>query len=208
MSGERVGPEVDVGYIDPDPATILLSVLSALGSVASISAYLHWLSERGHSHRNREGRDRGRETRELSELVLALETLHIEVAGGLHAVEVLLSGSEDGRGARQLSEAHFAFGEFTALYGRIGYDRLDELFQEIIQKCAKMNDLSARIMRRLYDKPVEPGGFLVQKMLEHRDMMNQALHAGMTYEHLFVQLYEVAQRGRDICRDLREIALR
>jgi hypothetical protein len=187
----------DLRQVDPDPLSVFLAILGAVGSFVSIAAYIEYRIEKRIQEREREERTR----RELADLFMALEVEYIELAGLLKGLEVILVQGTDH--AFALSELPFEFGGCRPLFTYQGYRKYDETLLAVNQKTRKLLELTSQILQRLYRYQVRIPSRLLEELVRFRDDLNSLLRGRLNYEDAFRAYYDIINKGEFLSRELR-----
>jgi len=183
--------------IDPDPLTVFLAILGAIGSFASIAAYIEYRLDQRNQEREYEEKTR----RELADLFMALEVEYIELAGMLKGLEVILVQGTDHD--FPLSHLQFRFGGYRPLFTYQGYKKYDETLITVNRKAGKLIDLTSQILQRLYRYQVRIPPRLLEELVRFRDELNSLLRGELNYEEAFRGYYEIITKGQFLSRELR-----
>ncbi len=184
--------------IDPDPLSVFLTILGAVGSFASIAAYVEYRISKREQEREQEEKIRG----ELADLFMSLEYEYIQLAGLLKGLEVILvqGVSHD----FDLSDLQFKFGGMKPLFTYQGYRKYDEALLDANRKAGKLIEITSQILQRLYRYQVRISPELLERLLEFQNDLNSLLRQQSNYGEAFRDYYDILNRGQLLSRQLRD----
>lgn len=188
--------------IDPDPLSVFLCILGAVGNFASIAAYVEYQREkREYERRIREEETKTR--RELVDLFMSLEVEYIQLSAILKGIEVILVQGVSNK--FELSDLQFQFGGMKPLFTYQGYKKYDESLLEANRKAGKIIEITNQILQRLYHYPTRIPPETLGRLLDFQSDLNFILRAQLNYYEAFKRYYEILLRGQLLSSELREI---
>lgn len=185
--------------IDPDPFSIFLGIVSFLGSLTTIAAYI----ETKRNQKMRIHEDQNKMLKEVRDLLLSLEVDTMQMEVSLRKLELLLVEGIQGVQAINLSRLTLQFGTCKPLFTLHGYRQFDETMLELNRLTGKSFETTSRIIQRLYNLDVSFSEDLFERLMELQRNLNFLLREELNYEDGFRSYFEKINITKDILRDLR-----
>ena len=179
--------------IDPDPFFIFIAILGAIGSFASIIAYVE--SEIERRAQEREGKKKSQ--RELTDLLIELESEYTELTGLLQGLEAIL------RRGIPLSKFPFEFGGYKPLFVDEGFTRYVETVLAVNRKTGQLIELTNKILQKFYTYQVQISSRLLEELIKFRLDLNLLLKGLPNYEDAFHSYYRIISKGEFLIRELK-----
>lgn len=195
MRENHIGKETLILHqFDPDPFYIFMVILGAVGSFASIIAYIE--SEIEQHTQEREAKKKTQ--RELADLLIELEAEYTELTGLLQGLEAILH-----RGI-PLSKFPFEFGGYKQLFVDESFTRYVETLLAVNRKTAQLIELTSKILQRFYTYQVRISSRLLEELVKFRVDLNLLLKGLPNYEDAFHSYYRIISKGEFLIRELKK----
>ncbi len=177
LSDPRIKSREDAGVetrIAPDPFTVVLPALAALGAIASI-ATVNWVAQDRELNPTRSKRKVVAALRDLEKCCFGLE----DVFRRFHKAKSLFAG-EGGAAASPL--------KFGVHGPRVGPNAV-RIYHQSINDIASMLVLASQsafaVMAAIEDGEINPPDELFYKFGEAQDLLNQLVQSSLLFQHLF-----------------------
>ncbi|MRR55889.1 MAG: hypothetical protein EG822_15515 [Deltaproteobacteria bacterium] len=197
MKQENIKAE-KMRLIDPDPMSIFLSVLGAVGSVASIISYLEQRKERTYWSDKYSERKRA----QLIEAVADIESNLTQIEGQIQKLKIFIQLY--GENSKPINRRPFRFGEVKIFFHH-------KAFQEFGQLHVKTTTLTTKVVRSVYNAlnlidelgiEVDKGHF--KRLIELQSELNLAISGDTSYEQAIDLNIKVIDMARDVANRMRE----
>jgi len=187
-------------YIDPDPAAILIGIVSVVGSFASIAGYLEQRQQR------QSGRipDEDRKRAELIQRVAEIEGALSEIGGQLNKLGMVLRGAYNANEISEIQHEVLRLGNVKPVF------RLAE-YNDYVSLHMKISTLSTKVLRATYKAihlidelgvNVSERVYLDLKGLQER--LNEVLIGNITFVEAYLLQVEIINGARRTADKLRE----
>lgn len=184
--------------IDPDPVSIFLCVLGALGSLASIATYMEHRKELGIQQDEQEKKTR----QGLTDLLLSLELEFAGLTDLLENLQAILHRSME-RPSR-LSEIPFEFGGYRPSLTQEAYRTYIQTLLAVNRKVGNLIEFTGKILELIYSYKFQISSQLFDELIKFRADLNLLLKSQMNYEEAFPAYYEIIKRSEILVRELKD----
>ena len=188
--------------IDPDPLSVLIIALGAVGSVASIYAVVDdkYLSKKRENHRAN--------CHAIKDSIMAIETSVNELRSYLKSLEILFMSSAQGRSKnndRNPLMSMAKFGSVKLLFTKTGHDRWREIEHGVIESATRVTKNVNELVRHFSMTPISFNGEIVERLQGAVNTMNQCIGgiSQMHFERLFGEMDRVTTECMDAMSRLR-----
>lgn len=186
--------------LDPDPLSIVLAVLGAVGSVASIAGYIEQQRDKRRWSRYRDERKRAQLIEKVSEIEAALT----EIEGQIEKLQIIISLARIAANSQQIDRAPLRFGSVKLIL-------TDDLYKQFAQLHIKTNSLCSKVLRStyasiklIYDLGIDISPQVYEKLLTLQSDLNSALIGEMSVGQAIALNLKVVDAARVTIQKLRD----
>lgn len=199
MNDRGLTPACDSGdgWQDPDPFTIVVGTMGALGGLAAVTAAAEQF---GDSRRRKQKR---RTYDQLSGLLTDIEMLTHELDAAHRKLEAILGTAR--KSPHSKIERHRAeFGGYKPEFRLPDLRRFEDLTRDAGRVCGQLQHKSCRLIRRLTQAKVGFGQEAYRALTKLRHELNSLLDHRESYDEAVSRLYRAIALGRRATRAIRD----
>lgn len=186
------------GWHDPDPFTIVVGTLGALGGVAAVAAAAVQL---GDSRRRKKDR---RAFQELSGLLTDIEMLTHELDAVHRKLEAILDTARHSPNTSLRRRRRAEFGGYTPEFRLPDLRRFEDLTRDAGRVCGELQHKSCKLIRKLTQAKVGFGEQPYRVLTRLRSELNSLLESRESYDETLSRLYRAIEMGRGAIRAIKD----
>jgi hypothetical protein len=185
--------------IDPDPVSLLLTVLGAVGSIASVYALFQARKDPHRAHRQVQGVY-------IRDALMGAETALNEIRAHVRSLQIAFEAGTSGRVRSSKARQQVArFGKVGLLFTADGHHTWRELEAQSLGTVARVHKHMSDVLRLCASSSLVMPEGLAHQLESVVGELNTLLQrfAEITFEQLFPALEEVAGSAMNFIRELR-----
>jgi hypothetical protein len=184
--------------VDPEPLSTLIIALGAAGSVASLVSLIE-------NRLRARGAERQANQAAIRDAILGAETSLNELRALVRSLEIAFVAGLDTREGRDVMNSLVRFGAANLLFTRSGYERWEEIGEDILRTAGRLQRHMSDLMRLFAGTnlrlPEHIAGH-VQRMIEQVNEVMRNM-GRVHFAEFFRSLEEVIGNCGDVMRELR-----